>query len=253
MRARRSDQGFTLLELIVASAIAAAFFLSVFTLVWSTIETRAAIEETALPYSTAPAVIERLTEDLRNAVSGPYNGGDVFKAERENVGGEDVTRIDFVSAVSSRKKFEVDRQEVRAYVNELSWRCRRSETRDGLLAVYRREDPGVDDKPLEGGKFAKVVDGVKTFQIDFFANDPGDPTDEAAKGEEEWDAKKDDGLPWGCRITIALMPDYETDENGDPVSEIPPEALEYRVYLAFATRDARPKTRTTTQPGTTGK
>jgi type II secretory pathway component PulJ len=246
----RAGAVFTLIELIVASVVAAVFFLGVFSIVLTMLDQRQHIEESALPYNTAPAVLDRLTEDLRNAVYRPYNGGDVFHAERENVNGEEVTRLQFVAAVSSRRKFEVDREQVRAYINEIGWRCRRSETRDGLIAIYRREDPGVDDKPLEGGKYAKVVDGVVAFSIDFFPNDPGSPEDEGAKGEEEWDAKKDDGLPWACRITLSLMPQYDTDENGQPVSDVPPEPLEFRTYVVFPTRDMRPKTRAAAAPVT---
>jgi len=238
-RPRHRSAGFTLLELTVAMAISSIFFLSVFTLIWSTIETRQAIEASALPFATAPAVLNRLTEDLRHATTEPYKDGDTFKAELENVGGEDSTKLHLVSAIASRTKTEVDQKLVRAAINEIGWQCRRSETRSGLLTLYRREDFGVDDKPFEGGKFYKVVDGVRSFRLDWFDADPGDPDGDAAEGEEDWDASKDDGLPWGCRITLVLVPPQEVDDLGDPVGE-PAEDLEFILYFAFPTRDNRP-------------
>jgi len=128
---------------------------------------------------------------------------------------------------------------VRARICEVGYRLRRSETADGLFALYRREDFGVDDKPLEGGKFYKLCDRVVEFRIDFFAEDPGDPDSDEADGVLEWDAEREKGLPWACRVTLSIMPPVELDDNGDPVADVEP--LEFVRYVTFVERfDVRP-------------
>lgn len=233
-RPRRGARGMTLLEVLLASAILAGFFAMVYAIVAATLERRSAIEESALPYAIGPVVMERVTRDLESACIEPYKEFDAFHAEADSVNGETTTRVDFVTTVRSRSRVKIGDEWVKASVNEVGYRCRRSETAQGLMALYRREDLGVDDEPHSGGRYFKLADRVKTFRIDWFAEDPGDPKDDESKGEEEWDAKKEKRLPWGCRVTLVVAGDVELDERGRPISD----ATEYHfvTYVAFPSR-----------------
>ena len=232
---RRAQSGLTLIEVLVASALLAVFFASVYGLVSGTLETRAAIEESALPYAVGPVVMERITNDLRHAIVEPYKDLDAFHAERESVNGESTTHVDFVTTVRSRVRVKVGDDLVKAAINEAGFRCRRSETAQGLLALYRREDLAVDDEPLKGGLYYKLADRVKSFQIDFFSEDPGDPANaDDTKGEEEWDAKKEKKLPWGCRISLVLVGDVRLDEKGRSLEE--PTEYPFVAYVMFPSR-----------------
>lgn len=234
MKRPGASSGLTLLELLVASALLAVFFASVYGLVEGTLEVRRAIEEKATPYAVGPVVMDRIVEDLRGAVLEPYKDLDVFHAENESPTGETSTKVDFVTVVPSRSRVKVQREFVKARINEVGYRMRRSETAQGLGALYRREDLGVDEEPLEGGKYYKLCDRVKTFRIDWFAEDPGPPDGDDAKGEEEWDAKKEKRLPFACRVTLTLVGDSEVDERGRPLEEVPEYA--FTSFLVFASR-----------------
>lgn len=243
-RARRA-RGLTLLELLVATAVLAVFFAGVYGLVAAFVDTRNRIEEKATPYAVGPVVMKRVTDDLRAALLEPYKDLDAMRAEAENAQGEPCTKMDFVTVVPSRARVKVGREWQRAHVNEVGYRLRRSETAAGLSALYRREDLGVDDDPLGGGRYHKLCDRVKTFRVDFFAEDPGDPSADEAKGEEEWDAKKEKKLPYACRVTLTLLGEEVVDSD-DRVLEDAPEYT-FVSYVTFASRFDRPEQQQ--QPG----
>lgn len=236
---RRNETGLTLLELLVASALLAVFFAQVYGLVEGTLNTRQAIEEKATPYAVGPVVMERIAEDLRGALLDPYKDLDVFHAEPESgVGPETSTKLDFVTVVPSRSRVKVQREFVKARINEVGYRLRRSETAQGLAALYRREDLGVDEEPLAGGKYYKLCDRVKVFRVDWFAEDPGDPTTDEGKGEEEWDAKKEKKLPFACRITLTLVGETDVDDRGRPLEDAP--EYTFSTFVVFTGRHDKP-------------
>jgi prepilin-type N-terminal cleavage/methylation domain-containing protein len=230
----RRQRGLTLLEVLVASAILAVFFASVYSLVASALNQRAQIEEEATPYAVGPAVMELMVNDFRNALLEPYKDFDAFHAESETFNSETCTKVDFVTAVPSRARVKVMRDYVKARINEVGYRLRRSETAQGLQALYRREDLGVDEEPLAGGLYYKLADRVKVFRIDWFPDDPGDPTTDDAKGEDAWDAKKEKRLPFACRITLTLMGDSTTDDRGRLLNDAP--EYTFVSYVLFASR-----------------
>jgi type II secretory pathway component PulJ len=230
----RRAAGLTLLEVLVATALLTVFFAEVYSLVSSYVKTRNMIEERATPYAVGPVVLDRIVEDLRAAIVEPYKDGDAFHAEVETINGEAATKLDFVAAVPSRARVKVGREMVKAALNEVGYRMRRSETASGLGALYRREDLGVDEEPLQGGAYYKLADRVKEFRIDWFAEDAGDPETDDAKGEEEWDAKKEKKLPFACRITLKLLGDTAVDEQGRPLEDAP--EYVFITYHVFASR-----------------
>lgn len=234
--ARRSRRaaGFTLLELMAASTLLALFFVFVFGIVWGTIRTRDSMEQQALPFSTGPVVLQRVVDDLQLADVADVKDNDGFSASSESVAGEDVTRIDFVAAVPSRDRVKIGDEWVRAGVNEVGYRLRRSESADGLLSLYRREDYGVDGDPKEGGKYYKLADRVRRFTIDFFDEDPGTPDGDGSQGETDWDAKQEKRLPWGCRVTLVLVGPASAD--GDADEDEAEKDYVFQAYVPFRSR-----------------
>jgi len=234
MRGAKTSSGLTVLEVLLASTLLLMFLTSVFGIVWSLADRRNAIEFQTAPYGIGPPVLDMICQDLQHALLEPFEDLDAFEAVSDSMGGADTTQIDFVVAVPSRSKVEIEGEWVRSAVCEVGYRMRRSETADGLFALYRREDFGVDDKPLEGGKYYKLCDRVEEFRIDFFEEDPGRPDSDEAEGESEWDAEKQKGLPFGCRVILVIMPPVEVDDRGDPIRDVEP--LEFVRYVNFSQR-----------------
>ncbi len=230
----RSQRGLTVLEVLLASTMLLMFLSSLFGLVWSIAEFRDQIEQEVRPYDMAPPVLALVVQDLNNVLVEPYKDRDAFKGEGDTIGGEDTTKLDFVTAVSSRSAVEIDDEFVKSAICEIGYRVRRSEVYDDLFALYRREDFGVDEEPFEGGKYYKLADRIASFRIDFYEEDPGKPEGDEAKGLQDWDAKEQGGLPYGCRITLVVVPPYETDEDGNALEEL--QEITFVRYVAFPQR-----------------
>lgn len=222
----------TLLEVLVASALLAVFFVGVFSIVFGVIRTRREIEDKAIPWATGPAVMQRVVEDLLYTQTETIDGDkDAFKGSGERP--EDI-QLDFVTAVPSRDQVEIGDVKVRAELNEVGYRLRRSESDRDLYALYRREDFSVDSDPSEGGRYFKLCDRVREFKIDYYEQDPGDPAGDGADGVPTWDARKEGKMPWGCRVTLVLAADPEIEAQDD--SGVPPQDHVFQTYVPFRTR-----------------
>lgn len=229
----RGAGGMTLLEVLFASALLGVIFVNVFAIVWSTIVTRQEIEAKAIPWSVGPAVMQRIVEDLQWVqVESIDDAKDCFRGTGDR---SEETRLDFLTALPSRDKVKVGDDEVRAQVNEVGYRLRDSEGESGQYALFRREDFGVDDEPAEGGRYYKLCDRVKEFRIDYFAEDPGDPSGDDAEGLREWDYTKEGKLPWGVRITLVIAPNLESEISDDD-EDRPPEDYVFAAVVPFRTR-----------------
>ena len=227
------------MEVLAASMIMLWFLTMVFGLIWSLSDYKDRTERLVRSLEVGPPVLEIIATDLRQTVQHGFKDGDTFKATEESIGGADTTEVDFVTAVMSRSRVEIDDRYQRAAVCEVGYRMRRSDRYDDLFALYRREDFGVDDKPFEDGKFYKLADRVVEFHLDFFEEDPGNPDSDEALGLPDWDAKEKKALPWGVRITLVMRPPVETNDQGDPIEDV--EDVEFVRFVNLPARfDVKP-------------
>jgi len=192
-------------EVLVGALFLGIFISFVYGAVVSAFNVRNVVQSTTSAMAGGTVAIELVARDLENALIAPIEGFDAFKAEDE---GGDRTRIDFVTTVDSRGQEEVERKMVRSDVTETGYRLRQGE--GGAFVLYRREQFGVDDKPLEGGDYHKVIDGVRRFSMEFHAEDPsardasGAPPTTEEEGVKTWDAKEEKRLPRSVRITLVI-------------------------------------------------
>jgi prepilin-type N-terminal cleavage/methylation domain-containing protein len=194
-----SARGFTLVEVLIGALILGLFVSFVYGAVVSAFRVRAVIQSTTAAMATGSMAVEVVARDLENAFWRPMEGADCFKAEEE---GGVQARISFLTTTDSRTQEEIDRVLMRSDITEVGYRTRPAEQG---LALYRREQFGVDDKPLEGGDWYKVAGGVREFRIEWFEKDPSaEGGDEQAEALPDWDAKDKKKLPRSARIVLIL-------------------------------------------------
>lgn len=211
---RRTARGFTLVEVLVGALVLGIFISFVYGAALSAFQVREVVQSTTAAITTGSVAVDIVARDLECALLRPFEGGDAFKAEDE---GADRARLDFVTTTDSRGQEEFHKVLLRSDVTEVGYRTR---TGDDGLVLYRREQFGVDDKPLEGGDWFKVADGVKTFRIEWFEKDPSE--DQAAgpvEGLAEWDAKGKHRLPRAAKITLVLEGQSSDPAKADTKSE----------------------------------
>ena len=97
----------------------------------------------------------------------------------------------------------------------------------------------LDDDPKASGKYYKIADRVQRFAIDFYDEDPGEPTGDGAEGETDWDAKSERKLPWGCRVTLVLAGQVSVDDQGEEVED--QKDFVFQTYVPFRTRFDKPE------------
>jgi prepilin-type N-terminal cleavage/methylation domain-containing protein len=197
---RRAAPGFTLVEVLVGALILGIFVSFVYGAVVSAFQVRTVVQTTTSALATGSMAVEIVARDLENAFGRPVQGGDFFKADEE---GGDRARLAFLTTTDSRVQEEVDRALVRSDVTEVGYRTRQGE--QGLV-LYRREQFGVDDKPLEGGDWYKVAGGVQEFRVEWFEKDPSEEGGDADRDAlKSWNAKEKEGkLPRAARIVLVL-------------------------------------------------
>jgi len=238
----RGSPGFTLIEVLIGALILAVFVTFVYGAVVSAFQVRAVVQSTTSALARGTMAVEIVARDLEGAFVKPIEEGDAFKAE-DDAGR---TVLNFVTTTDSRRQEEFDRRLLRSDVTEVGYRCRQGE---GGLVLYRREQFGVDDRPLEGGDYYKVADAVKEFTIEWFEKDPSDEGgDEDKDAEKSWDAKEKKKLPRSGKITLVLE-----GRSTDP--ERSEELVEYsftRWVVLPGADDKEPKAQQPQQPGPGG-
>ena len=195
---RAAARGFTLVEVLVGALVLGIFVSFVYGAVVSAFQVRSVVQTTTSALATGTMAIEVVARDLENAFWRPIEEFDAFKAEEE--GGERA-KVLFLTTTDSRSQAEIERVLVRSDVCEVGYRTRQAE---GGLALYRREDFAVDDRPLEGGDWYKVANGVREFRIEWFESDPSAEEKADEEGVYEWDAKQKKGIPRAARIVLVL-------------------------------------------------
>jgi prepilin-type N-terminal cleavage/methylation domain-containing protein len=213
-RGARGDAGFTLAEVLIGALVLGIFISFVYGVVVSGFQVREVIRDSTSSLAGGSTAVDLVASDLQAIFWRPMQDLEAFKAESD---GADGTRLDFVAAVESRRQDEIGGVLLRSVVTEVGYALR-STGEERVL--YRREQFGVDQKPLEGGDWFKVVGGVEEFRVEFFEKDPTEEDDRADLEEaalEAWDLKEKKKLPRAARIVLALRKPPAPGSDGEGV------------------------------------
>jgi len=211
--------GFTVVEVLLAIMIMGMMFTSITQLMTAAKNARDSIHNMQETQLAGPAVLDMLERDLRGIFTTGLPRSTWLKVTDRVVGGLDADRIDFITTTDSLiARIEGQEYPKRSDLNEVGYMLRPNPRNDEFLEVYRREDFGIDDEPLQGGEYTFLSDQVKGFDIEVYSQDGPelDPLD-------EWNSGNDDeeltGLPAAVKlsITIELKPRIER-ESLDPSS-----------------------------------
>jgi general secretion pathway protein J len=216
MRNRRSQQGLTLLEVLIAAALLAM----IATMIWAAFDQTAKMRTKLMDRQEhdhlARVALGRITRDLRAAFLSLHVNQEqrnaavvtAFKAH-SGLGG---TQLDFASFTHRRLRagmHEGDACEVGYKLTE-----HRSGDEDEPevhgLDLVRRESPRIDNDPERGGVVDVLVPGIRSFDVRFYdeAND---------QWTETWDTTQATGqtgrLPLRARITLVIEEGYDRQER----------------------------------------
>lgn len=194
----RASAGFTLIEVMLVAMIMGMMMVSISKLMQAARRTRDTIHNFQETQLAGPAVLEMITRDLDGLITTGRPRTDWLKITDRTVNGQDADRIDFVTTTDSLMVLSDDNDEpLRADINEVGYVLRPSPENDEFLEIYRREDFGVDDEPMQGGDYTFLSDQVKGLNIEVFHEDGPD-----AEPEDEWTADSVAPLPGANAATL---------------------------------------------------
>ncbi len=211
---RPTQSGFTLIEVMLATAITGILFTGLFMTVSGAAETRNALANHTTPYVLGPAILDLLANDLANAYFYDIKDTDVFLGANAELNGREADALSFLASSKTNAPEEFEKNDLReSWINELSYVMRRGPGGTDFLELWRREDFYVDDHPHSDGEFLLVYDKVHSLSIQYVARNPmteGGVSGPEEKSEEDmlqedWNSVEEGGVPRALQITLKIF------------------------------------------------
>lgn len=252
-----SRRGFTLMELVISSAIASIVLVAGYMCLRAGIATQKTVETRSDLLQSGRVALAMMAADLRAAT--PLSTEYEFVGMTRTVGDVTAANLDFATHhYTPRRPHEGDFCEISYFVDQ------NRET--GEFSLWRRRDPAPDDDPLTGGNREEIVSGVRAFLVEYYDGFEwfetwGDPTGRTAGQDTSLLESNQHGLPEALRIRLTLEA-ARTDRrrieptdaaDGNPTGE-PPVVLEtiVRLNLAALANTSVGGDTTSSQSGVTG-
>lgn len=157
-----------------------------------------------------------ITRDLQGLITTSRPRSDWLLVTDRTVNGLDADRLDFVTTTDSLLVLVDDDDEpLRADINEVGYVLRPNPENEEFLEIYRREDFGVDDMPMEGGEYTFLSDQVKGFNIEVFPVDGPD-----GEPEDEWNAESVAPAP-GVEVIAGVSSTSNANDGAEEIGGLP--------------------------------
>ncbi len=226
--------GFTLIEVLLAVLIASMAMVAVSGAFISTMRTHYEIDNLTSSTADGQRILTLLERDLRGLWHYDIKQNRVLIGRNMDIGGYDADRIDLLTTTDAIGGV-IDNQMQLAYpsICEVGYWLKENKEIPGLLELWRREDPMVDDDLLTGGHFQLVSDRIKSFNITYYTELGYD-----AEPLDEWDSSREAKLPRRIKIdfTIHRKIGNRNEISGNEVEDYEKTLKTYTRYFVFDKR-----------------
>lgn len=202
-------RGFTLIELMISSALMVLILASAYLSLRSALQSQRTVREREEVLQNARVAMKLITDDLRNAC--PLAPDQDFLGMKRTLGDAEADNVDFGTRNYTPKGAgEADRCEVSYFAS------RNRKTRE--LILWRRRDATRDAEPFDGGRREEIARGLVSFRLEYY------------DGYEWYDEWGDINGKQKARSQAAAAVRYNAEGL--------PEAV--RVTMVFSARPAQP-------------
>ncbi|HON76938.1 MAG TPA: type II secretion system protein GspJ [Spirochaetota bacterium] len=194
------NKGFSVLEMLVATAVASIILLMVYTAHHAIMDSINHLTNVSAFYETVNIAVARIDSDISCTYINKYNKKLVFTS-RNNRGAPYEGKINFVTI--DYQKFSMLGNPRKEYpfsdIREISYYLKSSPDQSGTTGTYkliRREDRYYDEDSESGGKECVMLENVRDIRFEFKLRN--DWTD-------SWDSKSNNKFPTAVKTTVVLQ------------------------------------------------
>lgn len=196
----RKQDGFTLIEVLLAIAITATVMLTVGTTFHIMLNARDVVDDLAESSEAGPRILNLIERDLRGLWTYNIRNNKVFKGTTADVNGRDADRLNFLTTTDSvGTVMDINSVAHKSTINEVGYWFKPNRDFRDVFELWRREDPMVDNELFTQGSFQLVHDRIKSFKIRYFRT-----LGYSAEELLEWDSSVEDGLPKRIKIEFII-------------------------------------------------
>ena len=215
MKPRTTDPrpcGFTLLELLVATALMSIVLVASYAALSAGLEARRVVEPRAEAFQSARVALGLLAADLRAAC--PLHKGPEFLGMQRQIGGMQADNLDFAT-----HNYTPVRPGQGDYCC-VSWFVERDPV-SGETRLWRRRNPGLAVDPLSGGVREEIASGIRGFTVEYhdgfdWYDTWGDKDGEVKQATSNRERPNLVGLPTAVRVTLLVDPEPAARRASEP-------------------------------------
>ncbi len=211
-KAARDEAGFTLVELLVATAVSAVILVMVYSAHSAIMASIRDLTQVAKFYERANLVLTRIDRDLSCTYINKYNKKAFFIGENKRTAPYE-GRLSFVTidyqdvAIASSP----NREYRMCDVHEVGYRVVQERDRPGVYSLYRREGPTYDDEPSTQWNESLLISGLTDIRFEFKVKNDWTDT---------WNSREDKKYPEAVKTTLKMINQKGKEESLSFISYI---------------------------------
>jgi general secretion pathway protein J len=180
----RKSKGFTLVEILIAVAIASLILTIIYGSYASSIDTMNYTRKKMDTFSLTRLTLSRMNEELTSSFFSEDSEEVMFSGEE---GG-----LSFISS-SHERIFKDSREYNLVEIGYFTEAAEEEASGSESLSLWRREDRTPDDDVLEGGEREKLMEGLEGVEFKYY---------DGEEWRSEWDSKEQSCLPQAVEVTL---------------------------------------------------
>jgi type II secretion system protein J len=195
------DEGFTLIELVVATAIASLILLMAYTTYRTVIQSIGRLTDREAFHEAVNNAYTFIDRDISNMYYRVENAKLCLIGDME----EGNSVMNLVSVIHNEFNYQgsLKRPYPVSDVREIGYYLQRDPKQYGRYNLMRREEAHYDDDPERGGEHNLLLSGVKFLRFEF---------KEGNSWTDRWDSRQDKRYPAAIKTTIKVT-DYENTDT----------------------------------------
>ncbi len=200
MSKHSTQHGFTLIEVLLAIAISSVVMLVVGSAFVGILNARQQVNAQTESTEAGSRILNLIQRDLDGLWYHNIKKNRVLVARNHDIAGFPVDKLDFLTSTNAANYvLDTDERPQKPSICEVGYWLKTNPDTPGLMQLWRREDPLVDDEITTEGTFQLVHDRIRSFNITYY-----ETLGHSAEEINEWDSSVADALPKVIKIEFSL-------------------------------------------------